>query len=136
MTEVARIAGVVGCGGLALLLVAPRRDLRLAGLAAWALGVGGLAVYLAPDASPALLAAVAAGGLLASALGAWLLGRYPYLLAFATLACLPARIPVELGDEDANLLLPLYVVVGALALALGTQLLRGDRQVRDRKSVV
>ena len=32
MSELARIAGTVGCLGLALLLLAPRRELRLAGL--------------------------------------------------------------------------------------------------------
>ena len=51
---------------------------------------------------------------------------------FATLACLPARIPVELGDEDANLLLPLYVVVASLAVALGWQLVvRRDTRSRE-----
>ena len=52
MTTLAQIAGPVGCAGLAVLLVATRRDLRIAGLAAWALGLGGLALYLAPDVSP------------------------------------------------------------------------------------
>ena len=51
MTTLAQIAGPVGCAGLAVLLVATRRDLRIAGLAAWALGLGGLALYLAPDVS-------------------------------------------------------------------------------------
>ncbi|RDI74227.1 O-antigen ligase-like membrane protein [Gaiella occulta] len=129
MTLVAQIGSVVGCAGLALLLAAPRRDLRLAGLAAWALGLAALAAYLAPSMSAARLAAAAAAGLLVAAAGAWALLRWPYLLAFATLACLPARVPVTLGDEDANLLLPLYAVVGALALALGWQLAacRDDR---------
>ena len=68
-------------------------------------------------------------GLLVAAAGAWALLRWPYLLAFATLACLPARIPVKLGDEDANLLLPLYVVVGALALGLGWSSLSGATTV-------
>jgi putative inorganic carbon (HCO3(-)) transporter len=130
VSEVARAAGVVGCGGLALLLVASRRDLRLAGLVLWALGLAGLAAYLAPEATPALVAA-GAGGLVLAAGGAWVLLRYPYALAFATLACLPARIPVELGDEEANLLLPLYAVVGSLALAFGWQLLRGDERRRE-----
>ena len=49
---------------------------------------------------------------------AWLLLRQPWLLPFATLACVPARFPVKLGAEQANLLLPLYAIVGGLALAL------------------
>src|SRR5205085_8185653 len=46
--ELARAGGLVGCVGLAALLVAPTRVLRLAALAAWALGALGLAVYLLP----------------------------------------------------------------------------------------
>ena len=103
------------------------------GSLAWAAGLAGLAAYLAPEhehrrssarrPSPASLVAAAGG---------WALLRAPYLLAFATLACLPARIPVQLGDEDANLLLPLYVVVGSLAVALGWQLVV-RRDTRDRE---
>ena len=59
------------------------------------------------------LAAAGVGGLVVAAVGAWLLVRYPWLLAFATLACVPVRIPVTLGSEDANLLVPLYAVVGS-----------------------
>jgi O-antigen ligase len=131
VSEIARLAGATGCTGLALLLVATRRELRIAGLGLWGLGLAGLAAYLSPESSPALLAAAGAAGLLVAALGAWLLLRYPYLLAFATLACLPARIPVELGDEEANLLLPLYGVVGALALALAWQLVQDDERGRE-----
>ena len=131
MTVLAQIAGPVGCAGLAVLLVATRRDLRMAGLVAWALGLGGLALYLAPDVSRSLLVAGAGAGLVATVLGAWLLTRYPYLLAFATLACLPVRLPVNIGSEKASLLLPLYAVVSMLALSLGWQLLRGDRRTRE-----
>jgi putative inorganic carbon (HCO3(-)) transporter len=126
MSELARIAGPVGCAGLALLLVATRRDLRLAGLGLWALGLVGLGLYLAPDGDTAKLAAAGVAGILAMALGAFLLDRYPYLLAFGTLACVPARIPIELGAEDANLLVPLYYVIGSLALGLAWQLGRRD----------
>jgi O-antigen ligase len=63
--------------------------------------------------------------------GAWLLLRWPWTLAFATLACVPIRLPVDVGDEEANLLLPLYLVVGAYAAALGWQLLRGEDRRRE-----
>ena len=53
------------------------------------------------------------------------------MLPFATLACVPIRIPVDVGAEDANLLLPLYAVIAALAVALGWQLLRGDDRSRE-----
>ena len=98
---------------------------------AWAVGTGILGLYLAPDGRTGLLVGGAVGGLVVAAVGAWLLLRVPWALAFATLACIPIRIPVDIGDEDANLLLPLYAVIGALALALAWQLLRGDERVRE-----
>ena len=101
------------------------------GLAAWAAGAAGLGLYLAPDGRAGLLLAAAAAGLVAAAAGAWLLLRVPWALAFAALACIPIRIPVDVGDEEANLLLPLYGVIGAYALAFGWQLLRGDERVRE-----
>jgi hypothetical protein len=119
---VAQVAGAVGAVGLALLLVAQRRDLRIGGLAGWALGCAGLAVYLAPHGHHRLLAAAAVIGAIAAAAAAYLVLRVPWLLAVATLACAPARIPVHVGSTQANLLLPLYGVVVVAALALGWQL--------------
>ena len=43
-------------------------------------------------------------GALAAAAGAWIVLRLPWLLALATLACVPARIPVHVGSTQANLL--------------------------------
>jgi len=131
VSELARLAGPIGCAGLALLLLATRRELRLAGLAAWALGAIGLAAYLAPTGQASLLALAAVAGGIVAAAGAALLLRWPWVLAFATLACIPSRIPVQLGDEEANLLLPLYAVVAALAAALGWRLLRNDSRTRE-----
>jgi O-antigen ligase len=54
--------------------------------------------------------------------------RVPWALAFATLACIPIRIPLDIGDEEANLLVPLYAVIGAFAVALAWQLVRGDER--------
>ena len=70
-------------------------------------------------------------GLAASAGGAYVLLRWPWALAFATLACVPIRIPLSIGDEEANLLVPLYLVVSSLALALGWQLLRAEARTRE-----
>ena len=103
----------------------------MAGLAAWGAGAAGLGLYLAPDGRTELLAAAAAGGIVVAAAGAWLLLRVPWALAFATLACVPIRIPLDIGDEEANLLVPLYLVIGSYALALGWQLLRGDERSRE-----
>jgi putative inorganic carbon (HCO3(-)) transporter len=127
----AQVAGVVGAAGLAVLIVAPRRDLRVAGLAAWAIGCGGLAAYLAPSGHHRLLAAAAVVGLVAAALGTWLVLRVPWLLALATLACVPARIPVHVGSTQANLLLPLYGVVVVAALALAWQLYDDGKGARE-----
>jgi len=132
VSTIGQFGSVLGCAGLALLFVAQRRDLRIAGLAGWALGLACLAAYLAPDLSPVELGAAGVAGVVVAAGGGFALLRYPYLLAFGTLALVPARIPVRLGEEDANLLLPLYVVVGSLAVALGWQLVV-RRDDRDRE---
>src|SRR5207237_1199089 len=129
--ELARAGGVLGCAGLAILLVAPTRTLRLGGLSAWALGALVLAIYLLPHGHRPLLAAAAVVGLGLAAGGAWLLRRWPPLLAFAALACFPARIPVNVGSTNANLLVPLYGVVAAAAIALAWELLHGDDRVRE-----
>ena len=131
--ELARAAGPVAAGGIALLLLTSRRELRLAGLAAWGAGCVMLAYYLAPHGHRPVLAGVALAGLILAAGGAALLQRWPWLLALATLACVPARIPVKVGSTDANLLVPIYGVVAAAALALAWQLLRDPGSVRNRE---
>ena len=131
MSELARLAGPLACIGLALLVLATRRELRLAGLAAWGLGSIGLAAYLAPEGRTALLAGAGAAAFLVAIAGAAVLLRWPWVLAFATLACVPIRIPIDIADEEANLLLPLYALVGSLAVAVGWQLLRGDPRTRE-----
>ena len=130
-SELARIAGPVGAAGLVVLLLAPTRTYRLAGLVAWAAGLGALAVYLKPGGHAALLGAAAVAGLVLAGVGAALLVRWPWLLALAVLACVPARIPVSVGSTDANLLVPLYGVVAAAALALAWGLLKGDDRSRE-----
>ena len=58
--DLARLGGLVGALGLALLVVAPSRRLRAGGLAAWALGCGLLALTLAPSGHQRAYAAAAA----------------------------------------------------------------------------
>src|SRR4051794_39024811 len=48
---------------------------------------------------------------------AWLFARRPGVLGVLALAALPFRVPVQAGGSTANLLVPLYVVIGAGALA-------------------
>jgi putative inorganic carbon (HCO3(-)) transporter len=119
---IAQVAGAIGAAGLALLMVAARRDLRVTGLAAWALGCAGLTIYLAPHGHHRVLAAAAVLGVIAAAGGAWVVLRVPWLLAVAVLACVPARFPVHVGSTQANLLLPLYGVVAVAAVALAWEL--------------
>jgi hypothetical protein len=127
----AQVGGVVGSLGLALLIVAVRRDLRIAGLVAWAVGCGMLTVYLAPQGHHRVLAAAAVVGVVAAVAGAWVVLRVPWLLAVATLACVPARIPVHVGSTQANLLLPLYGVVAVAALALAWELFGNGERERE-----
>jgi O-antigen ligase len=130
-TGAAQAAGGLGAVGLSFLLVATRRDLRVAGLGAWMLGCLGLIIYLAPHGHHRLLAVAAVVGALAACVGAWLVLRVPWLLAVATLACVPARIPVHVGATQANLLLPLYAVVAVAALALAWELYGEEPRSRE-----
>jgi putative inorganic carbon (hco3(-)) transporter len=61
-------------------------------------------------------AALAVGVVLVIAL-AWVFRRWPTLMPLAIIGTLPFRIPLESGGETANLLVPLYVVIGAGVLA-------------------
>jgi len=63
-------------------------------------------------------------GLVASL--AWVIGRWPVALPVLVLVALPFRIPLNLGGEDANLLVPLYLVMGGGVLASLLRTRRGD----------
>jgi putative inorganic carbon (hco3(-)) transporter len=71
--------------------------------------------------SPGVLAVAALAGSAVIAALAAAMTRFPILLPVLILVALPFRIPLEVGDETANLLVPLYLVTGAgvLATALG-----------------
>jgi O-antigen ligase len=127
----AQAAGVVGSLGLALLLVGPSRAWRAAGLAAWAVGSVVLAGYLAPHGHRPLLGAAAVVGVLLAVAGAYLIRRWPFVLPFAALACIAARIHVHVGSTEANLLVPMYLVVAAAAFLLAWELWRGDDRVKE-----
>lgn len=60
--------------------------------------------------------AIAVGAVLVIAL-AWVFVRWPILMPLAIIGTLPFRIPLESGGETANLLVPLYVVIGAGVVA-------------------
>ena len=127
----ARLAGPCAAGGLAVLLLATPRWARLTGLAAWAGGLALFVPFLAPGGrAGTLVAALVAGAALGAAVAA-ALRRWPWALAFLALAAVPARLPVSFVDTSANLLLPLYAVVGAGALALSWSLWRDPPRARE-----
>jgi len=68
-------------------------------------------------------AAILLGLVLVAALTAWFMRR-PAALALAAIACLPFRLPISTGGTTSNLLIPLYVVVGAGVLAYALPRLR------------
>jgi putative inorganic carbon (HCO3(-)) transporter len=129
--HLAHAGGPIGAAGLALLIVAPRRDLRLGGLAAWVVGCAFLAVYLAPSGHTKIYAAAVVVGAIGAVVVAALFHRWPWLIAVSALACAPARIPVHVGSTDSNLLVPLYGAIAGAAALLGWELLRGDTRVRE-----
>ena len=69
----------------------------------------------------AIVALGAVGG------AALLLGRRPALLAGAVLLALPFRIPIQAGGKTSNLLVPLYFVIAAGAVAFIVAVLRGGQ---------
>jgi O-antigen ligase len=129
--ELARVGGIIASAGLVVLMLAPTRYQRLGGVVVWAIGAAVLAVYLAPKGHAPLLGAAAVAGVIVAVGGGYLLRRWPWLLALATLALVPARIPVTIGSTQANLLIPLYAVVAAAAAALAWDFLAGDERRRE-----
>lgn len=103
--------------------------LRVAGVAGMVLAWAGLVVTLAPGgpdgvarqlSHPLRAAAALVGMLIALAVGlvaARLVARHPTWWFVALAVALPLRIPVPLGGETRNLLLPLYAVVAVGVLA-------------------
>jgi putative inorganic carbon (HCO3(-)) transporter len=77
---------------------------------------------------PAVAAATAVIGLLLVATLAVLIWRRPSLLALLVLLALPFRIPIAAGGTTSNLLVPLYLVVGAASLAFIVPALAGRRR--------
>jgi putative inorganic carbon (hco3(-)) transporter len=55
------------------------------------------------------------------------LRRWPAALALLAFAALPFRIPISLGGEDANLLIPLYAVIAAGAVTVAIEAWLGAR---------
>ncbi len=131
--DAAQVAALLGALGAMLALLPRDRFLPLVGLALLGLGTAGLGRYLVGDDDLKLLfteregIALVAVGAAAALLGAIPFVRYPEIVPVALLAVAPFRIPVELGDEEAFLLLPLYLVLASSVLALAYRSVRGER---------
>lgn len=131
----ARLGGPIATGGLALLILASPRQARVAGLAVMAAGMGLLIPILAPSGEGTrLVGAAGVAVVLAVSLGV-LFDRRPWVLGVLALLAAPARIPVPVGGEKANLLVPLYVIIGGAAVWLGWSLWRGPRRRRELGAV-
>jgi O-antigen ligase len=130
-STLAHAGGPIAAAGLGVLIIATRREARLAGLAAWALGCAFLAAYLAPSGHSKIYAGAAVVGALGAVVIAVLFRRWPWLIAVSALACAPARIPLHVGSTDANLLVPLYAVIVGAAVLLGWELLRDNGRSRE-----
>src|SRR5438309_315818 len=133
--------GVVAIGAAAawVLLARDERSQALAMLAALALAP----VLLLADIwhSPQLhivhrhpLYALVGGALALAAVGgvAYAIRRRPQLFAWLAVAALPFRVPIQAGGATSNLLVPLYLVLAAGALAVIVPALRSDGPAAPR----
>jgi hypothetical protein len=131
--QLAEIAALLGALGAVGALVTRGGIFPLIGLGFLGIATGGLVWSLVGDEDarllvhdPAGLGLVAIGAAAAVAL-AVPLARYPAVVPVALLAVAPFRVPVQVGAEEAFLLLPLYLVIASAVLALAYRILRGER---------
>ena len=125
MSDALQVLGCVAATGLfAAALLTEDRGLRAGAL----LGAMTLALALVAGQGwdelesmrdrPAVFAGAAEAGLAVLVALAAVFLRWPVLLPLLLVAALPFRIPIDAGGgEDANLLVPLYVVIGGGVLA-------------------
>ncbi len=79
--------------------------------------------------SPGLAVAAGVAAVVAVGVLAWVMARHPAVLPVLAVAALPFRVPIAVGGSTANLLVPLYAVVAAGALAYALPRLGGDEDV-------
>jgi hypothetical protein len=90
---------------------------------------------------PSLTAVAVLAGLVALGLAARLFARRPELFPLAVVAVIPFRVPIAAGGSTSNLLVPLYLVIAAGALAWAVPRLRADDRpgaepVRERAGLL
>jgi hypothetical protein len=125
------IGGPLGCLGVAMLLAATSPRARLAGLVLVAPGASTLGAEVAPAAHRTAVALGVLGVFVASVPVALLLRRWPWILAFAVLPAVPARLPLDLGGAHSQLELPLYLLAGAAGVQIAIDIVKGDRRSRE-----
>jgi hypothetical protein len=130
-SDAAQVAALLGAAGAVLVILGRGRALLLAGFVLLGIATALLGRSLAGDEKvdllltrPAGIALLAAGAALTALLAVGF-ARYPAVVPVALLAAAPFRVPVELGGEEAFLLLPLYLVLAGSVLAYAARLLRG-----------
>lgn len=132
----AEVGALLGAAGAVLVLIADRRSLLLAGLAALGAAEGLLITTSNPVG--AAMVAIGVAGVVLLAAGAAGFVRYPALVTPIVLGVAPFRAPFEFDTEnrffvalaqdgDLGRLLPLYAVLGAASLALAWRSLRGEQ---------
>jgi O-antigen ligase len=129
--DAAQLAALLGAGGCVLVLAVAWRGAIAAGFLLLGAAEGLLVWSLVPRDdlrllvdSPARIAALALCGVAVLSLG-FVVARYPFVLPVAAVAAAPIRVPVELGDQEAFLLVPLYAVVAIGSVALFARALTG-----------
>ena len=131
--QLAEIAALVGALGAVRALITRGGIFPLIGLALLGVATGGLGWSLVGDDDVKLLLedpggiALVVVGVAAAIVIAVPLARYPAAVPVALLAVAPFRVPVQLGNDEAFLLLPLYLAIAAAVLALAYRILRGQR---------
>lgn len=130
--HVADAACLLGAAGAALVLIARSRTVIAAAFLLLAAAESLLAYTLVPGDdlrplvdSPARLAAAAvvAAALVAAGVA---LARRPAVVTVVLLVAAPFRVPAQIGDQDAFLLVPLYAVLLVAVVGLLVRLLRGE----------
>jgi hypothetical protein len=128
--NLAQGAALVGAVGSVLVLLARGRWSLAAGFAALLAAEAGLLVALVPRhdldrLDTPLHLAGSAGALVVVLVGAYGFVRYPETVPVVLLLAAPFRLPVNLGSQQAFLLIPLYGVLAAASLALIVRAFRG-----------
>jgi putative inorganic carbon (HCO3(-)) transporter len=127
---------LIACGAAATALAAPDRRLRDAALVVALLAAPLLVLGNVWDEprivdlrhSPAQIVAGLVVGTLALAALVAVFRRWREAFPIAAFAVLPLRVPLDIGGETANLLVPLYLVIAAGAI---TSLTAGNRRAGD-----